>query len=166
MVACFGMADARGLIKVTDYLKKAEMVLENYKLLRESLEHIDHRIRKLSKMGAPKEITAIDISAVSGTGRMTTEAILNEIAEKQNEREATVQAIQDIEQALTVISERKDCRDYRKLLIMWYVDELDKEKIINILGYSSRQSIYSRRNKALDKFAVVFFGAKAMNLEK
>lgn len=149
-----------------DYFEKAETVLKNYKLLRESLGHIDRRLNRLSMMGAPKPLTAIDISAVTGTGGMTTEAILKEVAEKQNEKSETVLVIKDIEQALTVIAERKDCSDYRKLLIMWYVDELDKEKIINILGYSSRQSAYSHRNKALRKFAIAFFGAKAMNLEK
>lgn len=162
-VACFGGIAARGLREVTDYLRKAEIVLKNYSLLRESLRHINHRISKLTMMGAPKTLTALDVSAVSGTGRMTTEAILAEMADKQAEKAAT---IHDIEQALAAVEERKECEDYRKLLIMWYVDELGKEQIISILGYSSRQSIYSHRHKALRKFAVAYFGAKAMELEK
>lgn len=156
----------KGLIRVADYIKKAETVLKEYKLLRESLRHINHRINRLSMMGAPKALTAVDVSAVNGTGRMTTAAILAEIAEKQNEKAVTVKAINDIEQALAAVAERKDCKDYQKLLILWYVEELDKERIVNILGYSSRQSIYSHRYKALRKFAVAFFGAKAMELEK
>ena len=151
---------------MADYIKQAELILNNYKLLRESLKNIDYRLSKLTKTGAPQALKALDITTVGGTAKMTTEAIFSEVIEKQLEREATLIAIDGIHQALSVISQRKGCEDYSKLLIMWYVEELDKERIISILGYSSRQSIYNRRDKALRKFAVAFFGIKALELEK
>lgn len=166
MVACFGIIAAEGLINVADYIKQAELILNNYKLLRESLKNIDYRLSKLTKTGAPQALTALDITTVGGTAKMTTEAIFSEVIEKQLEREATLIAIDGIHQALSVISHSKGCEDYSKLLIMWYVEELDKERIISILGYSSRQSIYNRRDKALRKFAIAFFGIKALELEK
>jgi hypothetical protein len=41
---------------------------------------------------------------------------------------------------------------------MWYIEELPKEKIAEIIGYSSKQSIYDIEAKAIRKFAIMLFG--------
>lgn len=53
----------------------------------------------------------------------------------------------------------EDC----ELLMMWYVDGTPKEQIGAELNYSSRQSIYDHKNHAVGQFAILYFGAPAMN---
>ncbi|MDF2571533.1 MAG: hypothetical protein K0R55_3137 [Sporomusa sp.] len=58
-------------------------------------------------------------------------------------------------------------RDYQvgaisRWFFMWYVERLDKEEIAERLGYSSRQSVYDMRNRAIKKFAVALFRVAAL----
>lgn len=53
---------------------------------------------------------------------------------------------------------------YGEVLKMWYVDKLPKEEIAEEVKYSSRQSIYDIKNKAIRKFAIRLFGLEALKM--
>ncbi|MEN6620604.1 MAG: hypothetical protein ABFD50_03500 [Smithella sp.] len=70
--------------------------------------------------------------------------------------------IEKIENSLAGICADPGCERYRDVLYMWYVEKFDKDDIAETLGYSSRQSVYDMRNRAIKKFAVALFGVVAL----
>lgn len=70
--------------------------------------------------------------------------------------------IDKIEVSLQGICLDPGCGNYRDVLYRWYVEKLDKEVIATNLGYSSRQSAYDMKDKAIKKFAVALFGIAAL----
>lgn len=48
------------------------------------------------------------------------------------------------------------------ILRLWYIERKSKEEIAEAVCYASPTSIYDQRNKALVRFALLYFGAGAM----
>ena len=49
-----------------------------------------------------------------------------------------------------------------RILRLWYIERKSKEEIAEAVCYASPTSIYDQRNKALVRFALLYFGAGAM----
>lgn len=77
-------------------------------------------------------------------------------------KELTAIEIGKIDDVLVAICEGSGCERYKDVLVMWYVNKLDKEDIAERLGYSHRQSVYEIKNKAIRKFAVALYGVTAL----
>ena len=77
-------------------------------------------------------------------------------------RERTVAELSKIDQVLKEISQEEGCEHYGQVLKEWYVCRTPKDEIAKAVGYSSKQSIYDIKNRAIRKFAVRHFGLEAL----
>lgn len=77
-------------------------------------------------------------------------------------RHTTEQAMVEIDGLLNHISKDKGCEMHGRVLRLWYIEGLPKEKILCELNYSSLTSIYELKNEAIRKFTVNLFGYEAL----
>lgn len=113
---------------------------------------------------APKEISAvsIDITGISALRPVNTLNQIYQLQKWQEMKTKTADEIAKVDEVLDSISQEPGCGRYKDILFMWYVEKLDKEDIAQKLGYSSRQSVYDLRNRAIKKFSIALFGIVAL----
>jgi hypothetical protein len=143
-----------------NYIREAENYLKHYRDLRYSLNQIEKEITKIKWSGAPREISAMNLDGMP-SGSIQQDEMINIIFKLKcytEMKENTLKQINEIDTILNTLEKEEGCESYSKLLKLWYVDKKNKEDIAEELGYSSRQSIYTHRNKAIRKFAIRLFG--------
>jgi len=145
-------------------IREAENYLRYYRELHQSVEHADYMLNKLVNQTAPNDISAVsmDITGIRAGKPCNT---LNQMYELQfwhEMKEKTMGEIKKVDNILESISHGSGCERYRDILYMWYVEKTDKEDIAERMGYSSRQSVYDLRSRALNKFSIALFGITAL----
>lgn len=162
-----------------DYIREAENKLKEYRLLEKSLDNLAAEINRLKRLGAPKDISAINYSnlGVRGGNKETDPVnIACAIADCKEMRILTQREIQRINTNLNFISRELGKEDYGELLRLWYMGLREKdpetgvieykkmtvEEICKQLKYSSesRRYFYDRKKDALRKFAKAYFGVR------
>lgn len=147
-----------------DCIREAENYLRYYRELTKSVEHADRMIEQLTWQTAPKGVGAVSMD-VTGVRASQSHDTLNQIFQLQKwqeMRELTLTEMEKVEDVLNAICQEAGCQQYREVLTMWYVEKMDKDMIADKFGYSSRQSVYDMKNKAIRKFAVALFGVTAL----
>lgn len=150
-----------------NYIREAEKYLYYYHDLYKSLEQINREIYRLIGKAGPHDITAVNYEQVKtnpSPGQDETINILFQIQKLLENREKTKQELEKIDELLQEISRDPGCELYGEILRKWYIEKMPKEEIAEKLGYSSRQSIYDLRAKAIRKFAVRLFGIGALEM--
>jgi len=147
-----------------DCIREAENFLKYYRDLSKSIEYSDRMIKGLMKQTAPKNPTAVvmDITGIRASRAHDTLNQLYAIQKWQEMRELTLVEMEKVEDVLDYIADEPGCEQYKEVLLSWYVERMDKETIARQLGYSSKQSVYDIKNKAIRKFAVTAFGVTAL----
>lgn len=147
-----------------DCIREAENYLLYYRELRKSILHADRMIGQLMHQTAPRVLGAVAME-LTGVRAQRPHDTLNQIYQLQKwqeMKELTAIEIGKIDDVLVAICEGSGCERYKDVLVMWYVNKLDKEDIAERLGYSHRQSVYEIKNKAIRKFAVALYGVTAL----
>jgi hypothetical protein len=146
-----------------DYIREAEKKLAHYKDMQRSLKYQDREISKLKWAGAPNGITGMSMDGMP-KGNKADEMIniAFELKAYMDMKNATEQAILEIDTILKNISIDKGCELYERVLRLWYIECMKKEKILSELNYGSLTSIYELKNAAIRKFAVNLFGYEAL----
>lgn len=80
-----------------------------------------------------------------------------ELAEVMREIQVTRDKVEEIDDVLAQMDE-----DDARILRLWYIERKRKDEITEAVCYSSTSSLYDLRNKALVRFALLYFGAGAM----
>ena len=80
-----------------------------------------------------------------------------ELAEVMREIQITRDKVEEIDGVLAQMDE-----DDARILRLWYIERKSKDEITEAVCYSSTSSLYDLRNKALVRFALLYFGAGAM----
>lgn len=144
-----------------DYIKEAEKKLHYYRTLHQSIEQMDRDISRLVARAGPKTLSAmvLDQSGVRGAGVDETVNILYQIGELQDSRAETVGELAEVDKLLDTIS--AEDKRYGPVLRAWYIERKTKETIAEELGYSGFRSVYTLKNEAIRRFAVLLFGIKA-----
>ena len=156
-----------------NYIEEAEKYLRNYRHLRGSVETMRReRERLIGKAGpAGEKNMAVALDAVRGGGRGGKgsagkyDDAINLIWRIQGLTESiaeTEEKLKEIDVLLEEISEGDGCEFYGRVLRAWYIDGIAKEEIAEEIGYESRTSIYTIRNRAIRKFAVRVLGIRAL----
>lgn len=145
-------------------IREAENYLRYYRELKQSIRHADRMIAKLTWQGAPKGAGAVnmDVTGIRASKSVNTLNQMYQLLKWQEMRERTQVEIDKVEESLSGICLDPGCERYRDVLVMWYIDKLDKEAIADCMGYSTRQSVYDIKAKAIRKFAVCLFGVTAL----
>lgn len=144
-----------------DYIKEAEKKLHYYHILRQSIEQMDRDISRLVALAGPKHLSAmsLDQSGIRGSGMDETVNLLFQIDQLQNSKEETLQELAEMDALLDNIS--VEDKWYGPVLRSWYIERKSKETIAEEFGYSGFTSVYTLKNEAIRRFAVLLFGIKA-----
>jgi hypothetical protein len=147
-----------------DCIREAENYLRYYRDLKKSVEHADTMIARLTWQTVPKGagVAQMEATGVHAGRPINTLNQFYQLQKWQEMRENTLVEVDRIDNELDSICEDPGCERYKDVLVMWYVEKLDKEEIAEKFGYSSKQSVYDLRNRAMKKFAIALFGVTAL----
>lgn len=149
-----------------DCIREAENYLRYYRELRKSIEHADRMIGQLMWQTAPKTLGAVtmDVTGIRSSQPFDTLNQIFQLQKWQEMRELTLTEMGKVEDVLNTICQDPGCERYKDVLIMWYVEKLEKEDIARSIGYSetSRRIVYEIKTNAIRKFAVALFGVTAL----
>ena len=134
-----------------NYFEAAEKTLRARGLLETALGNLERKKERILRYGAPSEYPSADMS------KPYTGADCLELAEVMREIQVTRDKVEEIDDVLAQMDEA-DAR----ILRLWYIERKSKEEIAEAVCYASPTSIYDQRNKALVRFALLYFGAGAM----
>lgn len=143
-----------------NYFKAAERVLYTRKDLDRALDNLERRKVRIIKSSAPCDYPSIDTSQPYTSSSKCNDALADclELAEINREIENTKQIIGEIDAVLKQMDPVES-----DLLREWYILGSSKEEISAKINYSSISTIYELRNKAVSRFAVLYFGAGAIS---
>lgn len=141
-----------------NYFKEAEKVLSHRRQLEKAKNNLVRRKIRLMGAGIPADVSSIDPAKPSVSGGMVRNTLQDciDLAQTQRDLTATKEEIGEIDSILDQLAEN-DCH----ILKLWYVEGMDKDEICDKL-HMSRSTLYDSRAKAIDEFAVLYFGAGAL----
>ena len=134
--------------------------LKSYDAMRKSAENIPEELRRLELAATGIRSAAIGEMSVKGNGRRE-DALLSIMMQKQELQWALEQAqlwIRTTNRALGALSSEEKLILYR---LYMYPEKGSVERLCNDLGVE-QSSIYRKRDRALQKFTLAFYG-KAIN---
>lgn len=111
---------------------------------------------RILRYGAPSEYPSADMSKPYTGAKSVNDALVDclELAEVMREIQITRDKVEEIDGVLAQMDE-SDAR----ILRLWYIERKSKDEIAEAVCYASPTSIYDQRNKALVRFALLYFGA-------
>lgn len=143
-----------------NYFKEAERVLINRKSLDRSILNLYRRKDRLIDSGAPQGITGLDPAKpyVSGGAVNDTMSDCLDLIEVNKEIKVTEAKIKEIDDVIAQLKEES-----KKVITLWYVEMQTKEQMLGDLHFASFSTLYETRNKAVGEFAILYFGASALD---
>lgn len=142
-----------------NYFQAAEKTLSNRAELQYALENLERRRSRIIRQSGPSGLPTFDFSKPYVSASQANSALADclELVELAREIEATKGMIEEIDGTLEQLS-----ADDADLLRAWYVEKKTKEEIAEALNYSSTTTVYDLKNKAVSRFALLFYGAGAL----
>lgn len=142
-----------------NYFKSAEATLRARGTLDAALSNLERRKERIIRNAAPSEFPSLDMSKPYSSTSAVNDALSDclELAEVVREISDTREKIEEIDDILGQL----DAED-ALVLKMWYIERRSKDDIAEAVSYASITSIYDARNKALSRFALLYFGAGAI----
>lgn len=143
-----------------NYFEAAEKTLRARGLLEVALGNLERKKERILRYGAPSEYPSADMSKpYTGAKTVNDDALADclELTEVMREIQVTRDKVEEIDAVLAQMEEGD-----AHILRLWYIERKSKDKIAEAVCYASPTSIYDQRNKALVRFALLYFGAGAM----
>lgn len=142
-----------------NYFKAAEQVLSSVPTLKRALENLERRKERLIESGAPREPGAIDYSKPFTDARYVSDTLneLLELSECTRNIAETQRELNYIDGIIAQLSE-----EYKKIIVLWYIEKRSKESIMEALYIESLTTVYNLRNRAVAEFALLYYGASAL----
>lgn len=152
------MAKEEGELMI-NYFEAAEKTLRARGLLETALGNLERKKERILRYGAPSEYPSADMSKPYTGAKSVNDALADclELAEVMREIQVTRDKVEEIDDVLAQMDE-----DDARILRLWYIERKSKDEITEAVCYSSTSSLYDLRNKALVRFALLYFGAGAM----
>lgn len=136
-----------------NYYKAAENLLLSVQSLNASLENLKIRQEKIKQIPQPIIKNYNKSSEISNAVERTLEA--TEIKQDKEYTEYTLESIKSILEQLSY--------EEKQILQLWYIEKQCKEKILAALHIESLTTLYKLRNRSVANFALLYYGAKALN---
>lgn len=143
-----------------NYFKAAEQVLSSVPTLEQALENLQHRRNRLIESGVPPEPCAINYGKPFTDSHYVSDT-LNELLELSECSRNVAETQHKLAEIKGIINQLKD--EYKKLLVLWYIEKKSKEQIAEALFIDSITTVYNLRNRAVAEFALLYFGASALS---
>lgn len=143
-----------------NYFKAAEQVLSSVSALKKALENLETRRTRLIASGAPREPGAIDYTKPFTNSHYVSDT-LNEMLELSECTQNIANTKNELDYISGIIEQLSD--EYKKIITMWYIERQTKEYIAQAMYIESSTTVYNLRNKAVAEFALLYYGAAALN---
>lgn len=143
-----------------NYFKAAEQVLSSVSALKKALENLEARKARLIASGAPREPGAIDYTKPFTNSHYVSDT-LNELLELSECTQNIANTKNELDYISGIIEQLSD--DYKQIITMWYIEGQTKEQIAQAMYIESSTTVYNLRNKAVAEFALLYYGAAALN---
>lgn len=143
-----------------NYFKAAEQVLSSVSALKKALENLETRKARLIASGAPREPGAIDYTKPFTNSHYVSDT-LNELLELSECTQNIANTKNELDYIGGIIEQLSD--DYKQIITMWYIEGKTKEHIAQAMYIESPTTVYNLRNKAVAEFALLYYGAAALN---
>ena len=142
-----------------NYFKAAEQVLGSIPTLKKALENLQKREQRLIEQGKPREPGAIDYNKPFTDSHYVSDTLneLLELSECSKNIAETQHKLAELENIIDQLNE-----EYKKVVVLWYVEKRSKEAIMEELYVESLTTVYNLRNKAVAEFALLYYGASAL----
>lgn len=143
-----------------NYFDEAEKILRSRSALEQALKNLERRKERVIAKSAPAELPTIDFSKGYTSRQIVNDALSEclELAEVMREISFTRETLSEIDDVINQLSPEDIT-----ILRLWYIERKPKEAIAEELNYSSTTTIYDMRNKAVSRFALLYFGAGALS---
>lgn len=140
-----------------NWVREAESKLRDYSVKEQSLESVTERISQLNLEMSCVRSATMDGTAVHGGGNGREDALLNNIAERdelQRVKANTTEWLEWVNSALTALSGAE-----RDLLDKFYIDRRKGhvERLCEEM-HVEKSEVYRRKEKALRRFALALYG--------
>ena len=122
-----------------NYFKAAEQVLSSVPALERALENLQHRRDRLIESGAPREPGAIDYSKPFTDSHYVSDT-LNELLELSECSRNIAETQRKLAEIKGIIDQLKD--EYKKLVILWYLEKKPKETVMRARSIYAERSSY------------------------
>lgn len=142
-----------------NYFKAAEQVLGSIPTLKKALENLQKREQRLIEQGKPREPGAIDYNKPFTDSHYVSDTLneLLELSECSKNIAETQRKLAEVENIIDQLNE-----EYKKVVVLWYVEKRSKEAIMEELYVESLTTVYNLRNRAVAEFALLYYGASAL----
>lgn len=142
-----------------NYFKAAEQVLGSIPTLKKALENLQKREQRLIEQGKPREPGAIDYNKPFTDSHYVSDTLneLLELSECSKNIAETQRKLAELENIIDQLNE-----EYKKVVVLWYVEKRSKEAIMEELYVESLTTVYNLRNKAVAEFALLYYGTSAL----
>jgi DNA-directed RNA polymerase specialized sigma24 family protein len=142
-----------------NYFDEAEKMLASRGSLETALSNLERRRARIISNSAPASYPSVDTSKPYTSAKNANDTLteLLELAEIARE----IQTTQDTLHEIDLVIEQLE-RDDERIIRLWYMERKSKEQIAAELSYASVTSIYDLLNKAVSRFALLYFGAGAL----
>jgi len=145
-----------------NYFKEAEYILYNYSKLCIALNNLKTRKSHLIWGSAPSGKISTGAACVGSGSNYSNNAEkdLTELNQTMANILITENKINEIDSLLCELA----CEE-RAVIQLWYFEMITKENMLEKLNIGSLDSLYKKRKKAVGDFAILYFGAVALNLK-
>ena len=143
-----------------NYFEAAEKTLRARGLLETALGNLKRKKERILRYGAPSEYPSADMSKPYTGAKSVNDALADclELAEGMREIQVTRDKVEEIDDVLAQMDE-----DDARILRLWYIERKSKDEIAGAVSYASMTSVYDVRNRAVARFALLFFGAGSIS---
>ncbi|HAN20412.1 MAG: hypothetical protein A2Y15_08650 [Clostridiales bacterium GWF2_36_10] len=143
-----------------NYFKAAEQDLSSIPVLKRSLENLKKRKERLLNSGCPSENVIIDYTKPYVDSSFVNETLndLIQLSQVNKEIANTEAKIAEFDDVINQLD-----KEHKTIITMWYIEKQSKEAIADKMHFQKRDSIYSLRNKAVAQYALLYYGANALN---
>ena len=143
-----------------NYYKSAEQVLSSVSILERSLMNLEKRKQRLIDGGLPADVGTISYDKPFTNSKFISDT-LNELLSVSECQKCIAATKSEIDEIYSVIDQMPD--EYQKIVRMWYIQKIPKEKIMDEMYIGSLATVYNLRNRAVAEFALLYYGSPALN---
>ena len=143
-----------------DYFAECENMLKNFNMLKNARDNLIKRRQRLEASGAPKDIQSFDFTKpyVSGSFVNDTYKQLFEYGEVCRQLKETADKIEEIEY---IVSQLPD--ESKNVIQLLFFDGVTNSEAAEALNCWSVTTVYKKKNVAIRDFALLYYGAAALN---
>ena len=135
-----------------NYFKAAEQILSSLPDLERAVENLQQRENRIVSSGAPKTPAAIDYTKPFTDAKSVNDALTEMLELTEVRRHIQIKAI---------LAQMEN--EQSRIARLWYIERLPKEEIMHRMCVESLTTIYNLRNRAVAQFALLYFGASAVD---